>query len=103
MPKASLQDFFRKHGQQRALQAYGEFATGSAWSVPMKMDLYELSREAFAGAGGVSAATGTSGLPSTTAAPPAMDVAPFVVAGAAAGGTLIVLAGLGLARRRRPH
>ena len=58
--------------------------------------------------GGVSGGTGVTGagvsastLPNTTAGPPAMDVTALVVAGAAAGGTLIVLAGLGLARRRR--
>ena len=55
MAKQALQDYFTKHGQQRALEAYSEFAMGTAWSVPLKMDLYDLSREAFSGAGSLQA------------------------------------------------
>ena len=55
MSKLTLSNYFTKQGQRRALDAYSEFATGSAWSVPMKMDLYELSCEAFAGTGSLSA------------------------------------------------
>src|SRR5687768_1339124 len=55
MPKLSLLDYFTSRGQQRALESYGRFATGTAWSVPMKMDLYDLSREAFTVAGSLPA------------------------------------------------
>jgi hypothetical protein len=43
----SIKDYFQPHGQKRALQAYATFAGGSAWSVPMKVDLYVASRVAF--------------------------------------------------------
>jgi hypothetical protein len=44
--KTALKDYFTTGGQRRALVAYAEFANGSAWSVPLKMELYDLSREA---------------------------------------------------------
>lgn len=47
MAKASLRDYFQPAGQRRALEAYSGFAGSSAWSVPLKMDLYEASRVAF--------------------------------------------------------
>ena len=47
MGTTPLLHYFQPKGQQRALEAYAKFATGSAWSVPMKMDLYEASRVAF--------------------------------------------------------
>jgi hypothetical protein len=53
--KLALKDYFTKQGQQRALEAYSGFAKGTAWSVPLKMDLYDLSREAFSGAGSLGA------------------------------------------------
>jgi len=43
----SLRSYFTKPGQRQALEAYGEFAKGTAWSVPLKMDLYDLSSAAF--------------------------------------------------------
>src|SRR5688500_3841942 len=39
--------FFQPKGQEEALARYGKFATGSAWSVPHKMDLYDSARTAF--------------------------------------------------------
>jgi hypothetical protein len=47
MSKKKLQDYFIPPGQQEALQAYAAFATGSAWSVPHKMDLYAAAQKAF--------------------------------------------------------
>lgn len=55
MATAALKDYFTASGQPRALAAYADFAKGSAWSVPLKMDLYDLSREAFTGTGSLSA------------------------------------------------
>lgn len=52
---ASLKDYFTASGQQRALAVYADFAKGSAWSVPLKMDLYDLSQEAFTGTGSLPA------------------------------------------------
>jgi hypothetical protein len=46
MPRP-IKDYFQPHGQKRALEAYASFAGGSAWSIPMKMDLYVSSRAAF--------------------------------------------------------
>lgn len=51
MGATSLSEYFTPAGQQRALEAYGRFATGTAWSVPMKMELYAESRKAFGGGG----------------------------------------------------
>ncbi len=51
--------------------------------------------------GAVQASTGTSVLPNTSAVPPALNVTGLVIAGGAAGGGLLLLAGLGLAGRRR--
>jgi len=53
----SLRDYFTTRGQAQALGAYAAFATGSAWSVSHKMDMYDLSREAFSGAGKLEAFT----------------------------------------------
>jgi hypothetical protein len=47
MPAPTLRECFQPKGQRRALEAYAKFAGGSAWSVPMKMDLYAASRAAF--------------------------------------------------------
>jgi hypothetical protein len=51
----TLKDYFTASGQRRALVAYADFEKGSAWSVPLKMDLYDLSREAFATTGSLLA------------------------------------------------
>jgi hypothetical protein len=50
MPITQIMNYFQPHGQRRALEAYIKFATGSAWSVSSKMELYEASRAAFASA-----------------------------------------------------
>jgi hypothetical protein len=52
---SALKDYFTTLGQRRALEAYSEFAKGTAWSVPLKMDLYDLSREAFTATGSLPA------------------------------------------------
>jgi hypothetical protein len=56
-----------------------------------------------AGQSGVGAGTSASvsALPNTSAAPPAADMSGLMLAGAAVGGSLIALAGLELAVRRR--
>jgi hypothetical protein len=50
---ATIGDYFTADGQKRALNAYAEFAV--AWPIWEKMELYNLSREAFCGAGGLPA------------------------------------------------
>src|SRR5688572_21285232 len=57
MPRLQLKAYFTKSGQQKALDAYAKFATGTAWSVAMKMDLYEWGRQAFSGDGDLAAFT----------------------------------------------
>jgi hypothetical protein len=47
MATTPLLHYFQPKGQHRALEAYIKFATGSAWSVSSKMDLYGASRTAF--------------------------------------------------------
>lgn len=55
MAKAALKDYFTQHGQRRALEAYSKFAKGTAWSVELKMDLYDLAKKAFSNAGNFAA------------------------------------------------
>jgi hypothetical protein len=47
MTSTVIREFYQPHGQRRALEAYSRFATGTAWSVPAKMNLYKASRAAF--------------------------------------------------------
>lgn len=47
MGKTTLREYFQQHGHRRALDAYTRFATGSAWSVCSKMELYDASRTAY--------------------------------------------------------
>lgn len=42
-----LCSYFQRDGQQKALDAYGKFASERGWGVKYKLELYEFSRRAF--------------------------------------------------------
>jgi hypothetical protein len=84
---------------KRRIAMSGMVAAGAALLLSAPVLAYQSPAPGAGGAGAAGVST-TGGLPNTSADQPAA-VSPVVVAGAAAGGSLILIGGLGLAYRRR--